>query len=574
MPTLEALLASVPGQPLQGLRQADLRLHQLRHSTTVPAAVVQADTAPLAPDWDVLICGGTLGILIGAALAKLGWRVAVIERGKLQGRRQEWNISRSELGVLVNLALLTPAELEQAIASEFNPVRVSFLGSPDLWVKDVLNLGVDPVYLLDILKQRFIESGGTLLEHTQFQGVTVSKDGVAVTVKDPVGASQVYTGRLLLDAMGHSSPLVAQARGGQAPDSLCLVVGTCAQGMPANNTADLMVSFTPLQRHCQYFWEAFPARDGRTTYLFTYSHPQAAQAPTLTELFTDYFQLLGDYQQVNLEQLQIQRALFGVFPSYRHSPLRPSWNRILAIGDSSGQQSPLSFGGFGSMLRHLERLQTGLDLALKADCLDQSHLALLQPYQPNLSVTWLFQQAMTLRPQQTLAPNQINQLLGTVFQTMAQLGEGVLIPFLQDNVQFLPLTQTLGLTGVLHPGLVAKIIAQVGPGALLAWLPHYLNLGVYSGLHHLLSPRSIVQTLANPKNNKNINGDLGVDLESSQALIAKAQNPEMAQTYIWQQRLAAWAYGSGADSASTSHQTGAHLGGQSNSALKNNLKNF
>ena len=57
-------------------------------------------------DWDVVVCGGTLGILIGCALAGLGWRVALIERGILRGREQEWNISRKELEVFLELNLL------------------------------------------------------------------------------------------------------------------------------------------------------------------------------------------------------------------------------------------------------------------------------------------------------------------------------------------------------------------------------------------------------------------------------------------------------------------------------------
>ncbi len=40
---------------------------------------------------------GTLGIFHGAALALRGRRVAVVERGRLQGREQEWNISRADM---------------------------------------------------------------------------------------------------------------------------------------------------------------------------------------------------------------------------------------------------------------------------------------------------------------------------------------------------------------------------------------------------------------------------------------------------------------------------------------------
>lgn len=50
----------------------------------------------------------------------------------------------------------------------------------------------------------------------------------------------------------------------------------------------------------------------------------------------------------------------------------------LQIGDASASASPLSFGGFGSMLRHLGRLTGGLDAALTQDSLSKQKLQLLQ----------------------------------------------------------------------------------------------------------------------------------------------------------------------------------------------------
>ncbi len=82
-------------------------------------------------------------------------------------------------------------------------------------------------------------------------------------------------------------------------------------------------------------------------------------------------------------------------------------------------------------------------------------------------MTWLFQKAMSVDLNQEIDPNQINQLLSAVFQQMQQLGEPVLKPFLQDVVQFPALTQTLIKTGLTHPGLVAKVIGQVGLGTFL-----------------------------------------------------------------------------------------------------------
>lgn len=114
-----------------------------------------------------------------------GHRVCVIERNELRGRTQEWNISRHELEVsptaqqsngqplyqwslrsqsyeaiglslscgiqgnrlvqgVIQKGLITAAEIEQAIVTEFNPTRISFKGSKDIWVNDVLNIGVSP----------------------------------------------------------------------------------------------------------------------------------------------------------------------------------------------------------------------------------------------------------------------------------------------------------------------------------------------------------------------------------------------------------------------------------------------
>lgn len=58
--------------------------------------------------YDVVVLGGTLGILLATALlaqqqqqqpGAAPLRVAVVERGKLQGRQQEWNASHSDLQV-------------------------------------------------------------------------------------------------------------------------------------------------------------------------------------------------------------------------------------------------------------------------------------------------------------------------------------------------------------------------------------------------------------------------------------------------------------------------------------------
>ena len=526
MTNFETWLAALPNGAATGLARADAVWEQVRSQSLPQREVLDSTITGLgaAPEWDGVIAGGTLGIVLGLALVQKGWRILVVERGALQGRDQEWNSSRLELRELIELGLLTAEELEGAIASEYNPVRIKFDGGKDYWVRDVLNVGVSPATLLQVLKEKFVAAGGVLWEKTAFESATVHPDGVSLILRKlgdraPGGAGgqgstgayknigdgvktdgelspfeQVKTG-LFMDAMGHFSPVVRQVRGETQPDGICLVVGTCATGdigeFGTNKTADLIATTGPITGNkksaYQYFWEAFPASSGRTTYLFTYLDA-SRDRPTLKDMFRDYYQQMPAYQGIAenpdqaWESLEVQRALFGMFPSYKNSPLQARCDRLIFVGDSSGCQSPLSFGGFAALLRHLPRLVVGIDDALKANQLDKKTLNNLQPYQPNLSVTWLFQQAMSVKPGDTPNPQGINILLDRVFGEMAIAGDPVLKPFLQDVVQFPALSIALMRTAIADPLMVAGLVPRLGFPALAGWMGHYLRLGLYDAL--------------------------------------------------------------------------------------------
>jgi lycopene cyclase CruP len=521
MKLTESVLLQMPDDAIAQLERIDRFWSAYRSGNQPTPAAVQQSTESLNElDCDVLVCGGTLGIFIGCALAVRGWRVTVLEQGILRGREQEWNISRQELDAFLELELLTPEELETAIATEYNPGRVGFLGGEELWVRDVLNIGIDPVFLLATLKRKFLASGGTLLENTGFKQAVVHPNGVCVEAVQQGEAIEIKA-RLLLDVMGHFSAIARQARidtnQGQKPDGVCMVVGSCAQGLTQQEFGDLIVTFTPIQNQCQYFWEAFPARDGRTTYMFAYADADP-QRPSFSELWEEYLSLLPQYQNVELRELKFLRTLFGFFPSYRSSPLQTAWDRIVQVGDSSGSQSPLSFGGFGALVRHLVRLTDGIEAALTSNSLDRNALRLLQPYQPSLSVTWLFQKAMSVGINQKIEPDRINYMLSIVFQCMQQLGDPVLKPFLQDVVQFPALSQTMLKMAIAYPVLVRKVIQQVGAIALLDWMQHYVNLGAYSLLDRF-----------------------------GNALNPILSNLIPEQQYLWQCLLNSWKYGSGRD---------------------------
>ncbi|KAI4305774.1 hypothetical protein L6164_029120 [Bauhinia variegata] len=471
--------------------------------------------------YDVIVCGGTLGIFIATALCAKGLRVAIVERNVLKGREQEWNISRKEILELVEVGILEEGDIDNAIAVKFNPNRCGFEGKGDIWVEDILNLGVSPAKLIEIVKKRFVSLGGVIFEGCSLSSINVYEDAAVLKLS----GEKILSSSLVIDAMGNFSPVVKQIRRGKKPDGVCLVVGTCARGFKSNPRSDVIYSSSSVRTvgdsKAQYFWEAFPAGSGprdRTTYMFTYVEPRPG-SPTLEQLLEDYWDLMPEYQGVSLDNLEILRVIYGIFPTYRDSPLPAAFSRVLQFGDASGIQSPVSFGGFGSLTRHLGRLSAGIYEAIVGDHLNSYNLSLLNPYMPNLSSSWLFQKAMSAKKERDVPPDFINELLYANFASMQRLGDPVLRPFLQDVVQFGPLAKTLGLVMLTRPQILPSIFKQVGIPVLIDWSGHFLMLGYYTFLSTFADPvvRSFLSTL-----------------------------PSEAR-FKWNRRLEAWKYGAGLD---------------------------
>ncbi|KAI3774888.1 hypothetical protein L1987_49451 [Smallanthus sonchifolius] len=379
--------------------------------TNTPGLFSQSDMANKEVDtFDVLVCGGTLGIFIAAAMSLKGLRVGVVERNLLKGREQEWNISRKELLELV--------EVEQM-----------------------------PAKLIDIMRERFTSLGGVIFEGCGVSSINVYQDIAVLQLME----GKILSASLIIDAMGNFSPVLKQIRGNRKPDGVCLVVGSCCRGFKENSRSDVIFSSAEVKQvgnsEAQYFWEAFPAGSGpldRTTYMFTYVQPQPI-SPKLEELLEDYWDLMPKYQ-----------SIASSFRSYSTGVIL----NLLKFGDASGIQSPVSFGGFGSLTRHLGRLSDGIHEAISGNLLDSDNLSLLNPYM--------------------------------------KLGDPVLRPFLQDVIQFGPLVKTLGLVMLTKPQILPSIFKQVGFPVLIDWLGHFSLLGCYTFLSIYIDPliRPLIDTLS------------------------------------------------------------------------------
>jgi flavin-dependent dehydrogenase len=465
--------------------------------------------------FDVVVCGGTLGILLAATLQQKenGLKVAVIERGKLRGREQEWNVTRKELSVLCALNVLTKEDLDEVICGEFNPIKCGFYDSSgkrrkeenEITTENVLNCGVSPTKLIEKCRKNFESNGGVVLENTSLNGVTINEEDKNECARLDIG-SETLEARLVVDAMGFGSPITLQARNGEKPDGVCVVVGTCAEGFDEakNDSADLIYTCTDIEDERQYFWEAFPAEldrknkssntsNVRTTYMFSYLDAKP-ERPSIARILDDYWNLMPKYQNLNsLDDVEFKRMLFGYFPTYRNSPLKAQFDRILQIGDASGMQSPLSFGGLACMLRHLPRISLALTEALEADIVDKEALGTINAYQPALSAAWLFQRCMSVQVGSSKSPLSssktfINDLMRINFGVMQNLGDDVLKPFLQDVIRFKPLTRTLLSMTKNNITFVPSILLQSGVEPIVDWFRHFVALGAYDALEPIVDP--------------------------------------------------------------------------------------
>ena len=185
---------------LQGIRGLDGMWAKLRvpdEAAATPAPFVTEAAVACgggAPDFDVVVLGGTLGVFAAAAFQKRGLRTCVVERGPLVGRNQEWNLSLDEVYDLVDAGALEADDVDGAIgtpgryevlagdegtmvASHFGSVRAGFndrevgkTGSggalQEVWLPSVLNVGVRPDVAVARARANFEARGGVVLEHT------------------------------------------------------------------------------------------------------------------------------------------------------------------------------------------------------------------------------------------------------------------------------------------------------------------------------------------------------------------------------------------------------------------------
>jgi len=468
----------------------------------------QVERSPLAPQspptYDLIYIGGALGVIHAAVMARLGYRVLLVERLPFGKMNREWNISRSEFQSLIDLGLFTPEEFEGLIAREYvdgfhkffdanNPPQAK---APILHTPTVLNVGLDAEKLLRLCGEKLRAAGGEIWDESEFLWAEVAANGVTVSLTHlPSQGPKKATGRLLVDAMGTASPIAWQLNGGRAFDSVCPTVGAViASGFEPGvwdaRYGDVLNSHGDISRGRQLIWELFPAAgEDLTFYLFHYHQVHPENPGSLLEMYEDFFTILSEYRRCDLDALVWKKPTFGYIPGHFSTNSRDrqvAVDRLIAIGDAASLQSPLIFTGFGSLVRNLSRLTHLLDTALKHDLLTAPHLNQIRSYQSNVSVTWLFSKGMMVPTGRNLAPERVNAMLNTFFGVLASEPAEVAEAFIKDRVSWLAFNRMAIKAAWQNPALLRWIWDLAGSRDLLRWLGSYWDFTLSALISALL----------------------------------------------------------------------------------------
>lgn len=468
-----------------------------------PDLSAQSGLNDSAPPYDLIYLGGALGVIHAAVMAKLGYRVLLIERLSFGRMHREWNISRAEFQNLIDLGLFTAAEFESLISREYRDGFHKFFDAnnppqskaPILHTPTVLNIAVNSAKLLHLCGEKLRQAGGEIWENTEFERTTVSPQSVSVQATHlPTSTPKLAKGRILVDAMGTASPIAWQLNGGRAFESVCPTVGAVVSGLdPAVWNADygdVLNSHGDLSRGRQLIWELFPGPGQELTfYLFHYHQVQPENPGSLLEMYEDFFTILPEYRRCDRDELTWIKPTFGYIPGHftaSESDRTVAYDRLISIGDAASLQSPLVFTGFGSIVRNMPRLTDLLDTALRHDLVQAKHLNQIRAYQSNVAVTWLFSRGMMVPNGLDLPPERINAMLNTFFGILETESPEVAEGFIKDRFGWLTFNRMAIKAAWMNPALLYWIWELVGFKDMVRWLQSYWSFTVAAFMNALL----------------------------------------------------------------------------------------
>jgi lycopene cyclase CruA len=245
---------------------------------------------------------------------------------------------------------------------------------------------------------------------------------------------------------------------------------------------DILLSVADTQHGRQLIWEGFPGRgDELTVYVFYYialKNHQSHQRYSLLDLFEQYFTLLPTYKQPGPD-FEHLKPVYGYIPG-RHSLNRqeaPFLRGVLPVGDAAAQQSPLTYCGFGSHIRNLNRTTSLLNYALQYDLLEPRNLGHISAFQSNVSLNWVFSRFM----EPWGKPHNVNEMQNAFHGAMNELGTEMASRYFRDKMYWSDYNGIVWQMLLRYWVVLAIPWKTLGPRGVSQWITDYVRFSIEAG---------------------------------------------------------------------------------------------
>ena len=421
-------------------------------------------------DFDVVIAGGGLSLLIAPLLAARGLRVAVVDRARIGATHREWNASGPELQRLVEGGLFTTEEVAELVVARYSRGVCRWYGGGSYPVTGVLDHAVDAGGLLAATRAQAEARGVRLLDFHELAGHTEGSSGVALRVKTPAGGALALSARVLVDARGAASPYASA-------DLLCPTVGGVISGLEQGDGEDqiradegeILATTEHVEEGRQHLWEAFPGRMGETTvYLFYYAKAADVGSGSLLRLYARFFDRLGRYKRGEGRLIQ---PTFGYIPGWSRlgpAPAAPG-PRVALVGDAAARHSPLTFCGFGAMLRSFAPAAEALARAASAETIHTHALASITHDAPIHAGTGALARLMAAPSRAPARAGEVNALLDDAFAVLHGMGNEAYAALLRDEMQMPDYVRFLRTVAARRPQVYREVVGLMGAIAVGRW---------------------------------------------------------------------------------------------------------
>jgi lycopene cyclase CruA len=370
----------------RGIRPCHLEYSEIWSGPGKTSRIVKAsETSPKASaEFEVIIMGGgPWGMLLGRMLVQRGHTVLVLERNLQPEFGSTWNMSRPEFNELRSSGALPPGLFDGMVMGEYTEGIFSFLDkstSPpsrrDFHFDEILNVSIDELKFLSSLA---LAPRLTVLRGREARLESLSRSAVFV------GAGEIFSGQLLIDASGWTSPLASLANPGREIETVYNMTGfrtstrlprptSPVSGRPigiigATYEDEIPSPEGPVQPILERFTDYVPGGidAGDVVYYFTRTSQPAPILPMMEELLKRTGQIIPGFREEMAE-----RTYYGHMPAWlplpafsRHRRQVSVGDRILLAGTSAFQYNGLTGCGFCSLARNAPGLADRISLALK-----------------------------------------------------------------------------------------------------------------------------------------------------------------------------------------------------------------